>query len=612
MSNEEQLLKRPLYVFDLPDTLLSNLVLKTGRETPSPPEAIETSVSTSNQDGEATATSCGLCGTNSTTVGEQRAHVRSDFHRFNLKRKIAGRAAVLEAEFEKMLEDLNESISGSENDSESSGDDNDPLSTLLRRKARIANENAESPNQVFRMGPGKAPIIWYSSPLLPPTISLGVYRALFSHTEREEADYISGLQSSQLKAKPEEKPPHIFMCMIGGGHFAAMVVSHAPKNVKKQGAMEREVTVLAHKTFHRYTTRRKQGGAQSSNDSAKGNAQSAGAQIRRYNEAMLTTEVRDLLASWKELIDTAKLIFVRATGSANRRTLFGYEDALLRNNDPRIRGFPFTTRRATQSELLRCFIELTRMKISRIDEAALAALAEGSKKAAEAPTVKPSKPEVPKLTKEEEAQILHSTQLTALIRRSKAAALLSYLATNKLSPDFQFSPPNHHSPTLLHFAASSNSPAVVSALLTKAGSDPTSTSPQQPKTPFELAGDRATRDAFRVARAELGESKWGWTKARVPTALTKKQAEERERREKADNEKEEKARRQKELEKLKQQEAKNPTKAGGGRSLASSIVMGLSRREEEEKGLTPEAKARLERERRARAAEERIRKMQGK
>ena len=91
-------------VFDLPDNLLSHLVLKTGREVASPPEVTETPVPTSNQDGEATATSCGLCGTNSITVEEQRAHARSDFHRFNLKRKIAGQAAVSEAEFEKMLE----------------------------------------------------------------------------------------------------------------------------------------------------------------------------------------------------------------------------------------------------------------------------------------------------------------------------------------------------------------------------------------------------------------------------------------------------------------------------------------------------------------------------
>ena len=42
------------------------------------------------------------------------------------------------------------------------------------------------------------------------------------------------------------------------------------------------------------------------------------------------------------------------------------------------------------------------------------------------------------------------------------------------------------------------------------------------------------------------------------------------------------------------------------------MVMGLSGREEEEKGLAREARVRLERERGAKAAEERIRKLQGK
>ena len=91
-------------VFDLPDNRLSNLVLNTGREIVSPPEVIDAPVSTPNQDREATAPSFGLCGTNGITVEEQRAQVRSDFHRFNLKPKIAGQAAVSEAELEKMLE----------------------------------------------------------------------------------------------------------------------------------------------------------------------------------------------------------------------------------------------------------------------------------------------------------------------------------------------------------------------------------------------------------------------------------------------------------------------------------------------------------------------------
>lgn len=36
------------------------------------------------------------------------------------------------------------------------------------------------------------------------------------------------------------------------------------------------------------TARRKQGGSQAANDNAKGNAKSAGAALRRYNESALT------------------------------------------------------------------------------------------------------------------------------------------------------------------------------------------------------------------------------------------------------------------------------------------------------------------------------------
>ena len=53
----------------------------------------------------------------------------------------------------------------------------------------------------------------------------------------------------------------------------------------------------AHKAFHRYVTRRKQGGRQSVADGAK-SIKSAGSSIRRHNEAMLTREIRELLHSW--------------------------------------------------------------------------------------------------------------------------------------------------------------------------------------------------------------------------------------------------------------------------------------------------------------------------
>jgi hypothetical protein len=600
-------------VYDLPAPLLASLTLKT--------DATETSVEdptpvTAADETRGSATSCALCGTAASSVSEQRAHFRSDWHRFNLKLKLRGRPAIKdEAEFERMLEGMEESLSGSESESEDEIDGTDGVAILVRKTAvaTINEEDGEDGPVIRRKrGAGKPPLIWFSSPMLPTEVSLGVYRALFTPQEQAAGEYLDYLRGRQLSAGTSNQ--HIFMCMIGGGHFAAMIVSLAPKT--GQGSGNREAVVLAHKTFHRYTTRRKQGGSQSANDNAKGAAHSAGAQIRRHNEATLISEVRELLASWKDLLDTASLLFIRATGAQNRRTLFGYDDAPLRSNDPRVRGFPFSTRRATQSELMRCFVELTRLKISRVDEAALQALQTPVSTTSQAKPSRPVSPAPPKLSKEEEEAQLHTSQLTALIRRSKAPAVLSYLSSNNLPTEFRFFPPasHHHAPTPLHLAAAHNAPAVVSALLLKAGADPAVLNADG-KPPFLLAGDRATRDAFRIAREELGEQKWAWEAAAVPPGLKRAEVEERERREKEEAEKGERERREREVERIREEEAKKGKKKGGlkGMTLGSGgVVTGLNKREEEERGLTPEARLRLERERRARAAEERIRRMQGR
>jgi hypothetical protein len=635
-------------VFDLPEELLATLTLKsqTDRPLPQSPPRTHVQKKSSPDDADAEnsspvkATSCNLCGLSFASLDEQRSHVRSDLHGYNLKQRIKGASPVGEADFEKLIGDLDESLSGSES-SESEEDDDDEdgnkpkdstLSALLKKQAKISNPDFDefaSPKR--QRGPGKPPLLWFNSPSLPENMSLGFYRAIFSMEEQEEESHlIETIRKKQLSPTPPPKVksdggvplpgadigPHYFLCMIGGGHFAAMVIALAPKTGKKHtGIDERSATVIAHKTFHRYTTRRKQGGSQSANDNAKGNAHSAGSSIRRYNETALVAEVRELLSSWKSMIDTAELIFVRATGATNRRTLFGpYEGQVLRNNDPRNRGFPFSTRRATQKELMRAFVELTRVKQSTIDEAALAVLAE--------PTPTPHapafvKPKPQKLSKEDEEAQLHTSQLTPLIKRSKVPALLTYLKTNSIPPTFHFLPTNHHTPTPLHLAASLNAAPVVLALLTKAGADPTLMT-DDARTPFTLAGDRATRDAFRLARHTLGEAAWDWDTAGVPPALSKAEAEQRDAAEKSEKAAEDKAeaeRRKAETERVRletaAEEAKNREKRlGKGKTVGVGLARtGAEVREEQARGLTPEARMRLERERRARAAEERFRRV---
>jgi hypothetical protein len=568
-------------------------------------------------------------------VQEHRDHARSDHHRYNVKAQLRGNQLLNEAEFTKAIGEIDESISGSES-SESDEDEFEPqvsdsnLVALLKRQAKISqDEDTAAPQEKNALD--RQPIIWFSNPELPKNTALGVYKAIFSNEEQQEPEHIvDSLRKKQLEPikrvnntdkAPLNYGPHIFMCMIGGGHFAAMIIALAPEIQKRQGGIEeRQAKVLAHKTFHRYTTRRKQGGAQSASDAAKGAAHSAGSSLRRYNEAALENDIRTLLKDWKTMIDTAQLIFVRATGNTNRKTLFGsYEGQVLRNNDPRLRSFPFTTRRATQTELMRCFKELTRVKVSQIDEAALSAAQAKQREASAKPVKSAPQPKAPKLSEEEEAAMLHTSQIQALIRRSKAPALLSYISNNAIPPSFRFfpadAPQNHHAPTPLHLAANSDSPALVVSLITKAKLDPTMKN-DEGKTPFDLAGARATRDAFRVARHELGESAWDWEAAHVPSPVSQAEVSQRQAKEREEAAKEEASRRKTEIERMKAEEAANAAavekrKNAGGKKLSSLDKTPTEKREDEMRGMTPEMRMRLERERRARAAEERIRRMQG-
>ncbi|EAW12827.1 putative C2H2 finger and ankyrin domain protein [Aspergillus clavatus NRRL 1] len=634
----EELLKRPLYAFDLPQELLSTLATKGEEHSISLPDHVESSSEpldvTAVDPAIATSTSCALCKVSFLNVQEQRVHVRSDHHRYNIKSQLRGNPTLDEVQFNKAIGELDESISGSESSEEEEEEGGDQLSTLLKKQAKISQDTEEAEERTDKKAAGKNPLFWFSSSVLPSNISLGIYRALFSTVEQDEPKHlVDSLRKKQVSPihvqRPNGQPqglpaassPHIFMCMIGGGHFAAMLVSLAPEIHRKQGGIEeRQARVIAHKTFHRYTTRRKQGGSQSASDAARGAAHSAGSSLRRYNEAALEKEIRELMRDWKQMIDDAQLLFIRATGNTNRKILFGqYEGQFLRQNDPRIRGFPFSTRRATQGELMRCFKELTRVKVSQIDEAALAAAeAKQRAEAAKPPTQRPQ-PQKPKLSKEDEETILHTSQIQALIRRSKIPAMMSYLSKNTIPPSFTFrpsdSPQNFRCPTLLHFAANLNSASVVLALLTKLGTDPTVTNGEG-RTPFELAGDRATRDAFRIARHELGESKWDWDAAKVPTAVSKAEVDSRAQNERKTAEQEESNRRKAELDRLKKEEAARAAsqleaRKAGGRTLGALEKTASEKREEEMRGMTPEMRMRLERERRARAAEERLRRMQG-
>ena len=87
---------------------------------------------------------------------------------------------------------------------------------------------------------------------------------------------------------------------------------------------------------------------------------SAGASLRRYNEAALVTEIRELISSWSSHVEEASAIFIRTPkygkgvfigdGSSSSSSGSG-GNAPFSRSDPRLRNIPFATRRPTVKEV---------------------------------------------------------------------------------------------------------------------------------------------------------------------------------------------------------------------------------------------------------------------
>ncbi|XP_053482311.1 ankyrin repeat and zinc finger domain-containing protein 1 isoform X2 [Ictalurus furcatus] len=266
---------------------------------------------------------CSACQCSFESREEQMEHYKLDWHRFNLKQRLAGRSPVTVEEFEKKtgMGDVS-SISGSDSEDEESRSEDDNngdgvISYGGRLTTRVLLQNSQ-----------------------------GQYLCLYRcAVQKRTIDNGANLVDSLLNIS--EKTVWVIL-MTGGGHFA--------------GAVYKGKEVLQHKTFHRYTVRAKRGTAQSVRDAQNRAPKSAGSALRRYNEAALTKDIQELLKNWAEYLMQADAIFLR-TPKYNRSVFFGGREAPLGKKDPRIRSIPFATRRATFSEITRVHDVLSVLQI---------------------------------------------------------------------------------------------------------------------------------------------------------------------------------------------------------------------------------------------------------
>lgn len=299
---------------------------------------------------------------------EQRAHWRTDWHRYNMKRRDAGLKPVKESEFEAIIEshcDADEigSLSGS--------DESGP--EVSEEYSLMHGFSIESDQQGTQESMRRSPKSPYYVFTLDHKVRLGIWKEVVLQdtipSREEAAANASDEDDTALAALAnlQREGTRWAIIMISGGHFAARIYDVVPPSSKAKnsrgGAQEVSskswddssvLKEIVSKSFHRYVVRAKSGGKQSSKDATGKYARSAGSQLRRYNEVQLQNEVLETLKSWDGQLKSCRAIFVVAP-SSNSKLIFGSNSSqsVLAKNDFRIRKVPFPTRRPTLSEVRR-------------------------------------------------------------------------------------------------------------------------------------------------------------------------------------------------------------------------------------------------------------------
>lgn len=160
--------------------------------------------------------------------------------------------------------ELASSISGSGGSSSSSS-------------SRSSSEKTDSLGRNASLQAKQSPLTWFTAPQHESGTQFGIYRAIVPsilpkslappQAWSAELQHLQVIPNIPLNKKEREAlgdtqplPSTPFdqrtwaVFMIGGGHFAAAVLSLVPRISKQSGKHERNVEVLAHKTVHRYTS----------------------------------------------------------------------------------------------------------------------------------------------------------------------------------------------------------------------------------------------------------------------------------------------------------------------------------------------------------------------
>ncbi|XP_021825982.1 ankyrin repeat and zinc finger domain-containing protein 1 isoform X1 [Prunus avium] len=517
--------KRPRSIFDVPANFFdscellqsSSLSTVSTSETSTYNSAVETLDDSEPERNEenrsqnavgAPRWTCNTCKAEFDSLEDQRAHFKSDIHRFNVKLSVAGKSIVKEEDFDELTSDSFKdydvsSISGSEEDEPEKGFGS------LRLSRASASIRQQKLFIYLQTGEG-----------------VSVSKCLITNESGPESTLSCEEVIERLKTlvhEPRDKTHLRIVLLASGGHFAGCVFD---------GNL-----IVAHKTFHRYVVRAKAGKKQSSKDASGRAAHSAGASLRRHNELALKKEIHELLAAWKPYFDASSCVFVSAP-SSNHQLLFNGEKPIFSHQHCLVQNVPMTVRRPTYKEARRIYEQLTQVAYE-VD-------------VNEAPS---SSKEDPPYSSGIDRNIIPRMEKVDIVDSSdcmeKNEAFPNYGKSIELPISSDSDGEEICSSTPLHEAAQSGDTLKVLELLEQ-GLDPC-IKDERGQTPYMLASEKEVRNTFRRFMAS-NPDKWDWHAAKVPSALTK-EMEESQAAKQAEKDAKKKAR-AKELKKLRKEKEK--------------------------------------------------------
>jgi len=271
----------------------------------------------------------------------QREHYKSDWHNYNLKRKISGKEPIDEKIF------LERVVNKSKIEDNSTVDDDDDYNSQESEESDFSSSTDDE--EIEKIPEEEQPNLNTSKIILTNSKKerFSIWKQLLVNNKSADR----GVQEYQQDALL-----HLNTLVNGNGMWAIFLCTASHFG----GAIFEKGEVIMHKTFARYVVRQKQGKRQSTMDAQSGfNHRSAGASLRRYNEQRLKEEIRKLISeTWRYELRKCDIIFLQAPGILNKATFFQAPGAPLDKLDPRIRNIPFNTYKPTFAEVKRVYNQL--------------------------------------------------------------------------------------------------------------------------------------------------------------------------------------------------------------------------------------------------------------